>query len=151
MIRTLIAAAVGAAALAGGQYYATGTVPFLEAPQPVTVAQAAPAPPSAPQAVPTAAGDGSAVVLSCTPQRAAQAPAQAVKAQEQTGTGALDANTATAAQFDALPARGITPEVAQAIVDYRSAHGRFTSVAELYSVKGIGPATERQLPGLVHV
>jgi competence ComEA-like helix-hairpin-helix protein len=151
VIRTLIAAAVGAGVALGGQYYATGAVPFLDAPQPVAVAQAAAAPPSAPQAVPTAAGDGSAVVLSCTPQRAAQAPAQAVKAQEQTGTGALDANTATAAQFDALPARAITPEVAQAIVDYRSTHGRFTSVAELNSVKGIGPATERQLPGLVHV
>jgi competence protein ComEA len=151
VIRTLIAAAVGAAALAGGQYYATGAVPFLDAPQPVTVAQAAPAPPSAPQAVPTAAGDGSAVVLSCTPQRAAQAPVQAVKAQEQTGTGALDANTATAAQFDALPARAITPEVAQAIVDYRTAHGPFTSVAELDKVTGIGAATMARLPGLVHV
>jgi competence ComEA-like helix-hairpin-helix protein len=151
MIRTLIAAAVGAAALAGGSYYATGAAPFLDAPQPVQVAQAAPAAPSAPQGVPTAAGDGSAVVLSCEPQRAAQGPAQAVKAQEQAGTGALDANTATAAQFDALPARAITPEVAQAIVDYRTAHGRFTSVAELDKVTGIGAATMARLPGLVHV
>jgi DNA uptake protein ComE-like DNA-binding protein len=105
MIRTLIAAALGAAALAGGQYYVTGAVPFLEAPQPVPVAQAAPVPPSAPQAVPTAAGDGSAVVLSCTPQRAAEAPAQAAKAQEQ-AAGLVNLNTATVAELDALPEVG---------------------------------------------
>jgi DNA uptake protein ComE-like DNA-binding protein len=98
MIRTLIAAAVGAAALAGGQYYATGAVPFLDAPQPVAVAQAAP---STPQAVPTAAGDGSAVVPLCEPQRAQQGPAQAVKAD-----GLVNLNTAAESELDALPEVG---------------------------------------------
>jgi DNA uptake protein ComE-like DNA-binding protein len=101
VIRTLIAAALGAAALAGGQYYVTGAVPFLDQPQPVTVAQAAPAPPSAPQAVPVAAGDGSAVVLLCEPQRAQQGPAQAVKAE-----GLVNLNTATESELDALPEVG---------------------------------------------
>jgi DNA uptake protein ComE-like DNA-binding protein len=95
MIRTLIAAALGAAALAGGQYAATGTVPFLEAPQPVPVVQAAP---EAPQPVPAAAGDSSAVVLLCEPQRAAQGPAQAVKAD-----GLVNLNTAAESELDALP------------------------------------------------
>jgi DNA uptake protein ComE-like DNA-binding protein len=101
MIRTLIAAALGAAALAGGSYYVTGAVPLLDAPQPVPVAQAAPAPPSAPQAVPAAAGDGSAVVLLCEPQRAAQGPAQAVKAD-----GLVNLNTAAESELDALPEVG---------------------------------------------
>jgi DNA uptake protein ComE-like DNA-binding protein len=98
MIRHLIAAA-------GGQYYVTGEVPFLDQPQPVTVAQAAPAPPSAPQAVPAAAGDGSAVVLLCEPQRAAAGPAQAAKAQEQ-AAGLVNLNTAAESELDALPEVG---------------------------------------------
>jgi competence protein ComEA len=105
MIKSLIAAAVGAAALAGGQYYATGAVPFLDAAQAVPVVQAAPAPPSTPQALPVAQGDGSAVVLSCTPQRAQGGPAQAVKAQEQAG-GLVNLNTAAESELDALPEVG---------------------------------------------
>jgi competence ComEA-like helix-hairpin-helix protein len=150
MIRTLIAAAVGAAALAGGSYYATGAVPFLDAPQPVTVAQAAPAAPSAPQAVPTAAGDGSAVVLSCTPQRAAQAPVQAVKAQE-LAQGGTDLNAATAAELDALPVTGLGAKRAKHVVEYRTAHGRFASSAELRSVPGLPAEVADQLAALVHV
>jgi competence protein ComEA len=105
MIRHLIAAALGAAALAGGQYYATGEVPFVDQPQPVQVAQAAPAPPSAPQAVPAAAGDSSAVLMLCEPQRAQQGPAQAVKAEEQ-AAGRVNLNTASEAELDALPEVG---------------------------------------------
>lgn len=36
---------------------------------------------------------------------------------------------------------GIGPSKAQAIVDYRTEHGPFTSVDELLEVKGIGAAT----------
>lgn len=61
----------------------------------------------------------------------------------------LDLNTASIAQLDTLP--GIGPATAQAIVDYRSQHGRFRSVDELLNVRGIGPAKLDELRSLVRV
>lgn len=48
----------------------------------------------------------------------------------------LDLNTATAEQLEAIP--GIGPVLAQRIVDYRRANGRFQSVDDLLEVQGIG-------------
>jgi competence protein ComEA len=50
----------------------------------------------------------------------------------------VDLNQATVEQLDALP--GVGPTTAQAIVDYRSRHGPFTSVDDLLQVRGIGAA-----------
>jgi competence protein ComEA len=61
----------------------------------------------------------------------------------------LDLNSATASQLDALP--GVGPVLAQRIVDWRTAHGRFTSVAQLKSVTGIGDAKYSDLEPLVTV
>ena len=55
----------------------------------------------------------------------------------------LDINTATAEQLEDL--MGIGPVLAQAIVDYRTEHGPFSSVDELLEVSGIG---EGQLAGI---
>lgn len=63
--------------------------------------------------------------------------------------GPLDLNTATAAQLDTLP--GVGPATAQAIVAYRTRHGRFRSVAELLEVPGIGPAKLEAVRPLVRV
>ena len=49
---------------------------------------------------------------------------------------AVNINTATATELEALP--GIGPAKAKAIADYRQQHGAFKSVEELKNVKGIG-------------
>jgi len=59
----------------------------------------------------------------------------------------LNLNRATAAELDRLP--GISPTVAERIVAYREGHGGFTSVEELDSVKGIGPAILARVRPLV--
>lgn len=50
----------------------------------------------------------------------------------------VNINRATAAELDALP--GISPKVAEAIVEYRATHGMFSSIEQVDSVKGVGPA-----------
>ncbi len=50
--------------------------------------------------------------------------------------GLLDLNTATLEQLDGLP--GVGPVLAQRILDWRTAHGRFTSIDELGEVGGLG-------------
>lgn len=61
----------------------------------------------------------------------------------------VDLNTASIAQLDTLP--GIGPATAQAIIDYRAQHGRFSSIDELLNVRGIGPAKLDELRSLVRV
>jgi len=51
----------------------------------------------------------------------------------------VNLNSATQAQLESLP--GIGPVTAQSIIDWRAAHGRFSSVEELLEVDGIGDAT----------
>jgi competence protein ComEA len=53
------------------------------------------------------------------------------------GSGAMvDLNVGDVTALDALP--GVGPVLAQRIVDWRTAHGRFTSIDELDEVSGIG-------------
>jgi competence protein ComEA len=61
----------------------------------------------------------------------------------------LDLNRAGLAELDTLP--GVGPATAQAIVDYREAHGGFRSVDELLEVRGIGDAKLAELRPLVRV
>lgn len=61
----------------------------------------------------------------------------------------VDLNSATAEQLDALP--GVGPVTAAAIVAWRSANGRFTSVDQLSEIDGIGPARLEKLRPLVRV
>jgi competence protein ComEA len=55
----------------------------------------------------------------------------------------VNLNTATVEDLDTLP--GVGPVTAQAILDYRTQHGRFGSVDELLDVDGIGEATLSKL------
>ena len=50
----------------------------------------------------------------------------------------VDLNAASVAQLDALP--GVGPVLAQRIVDWRTAHGDFSTVDQLREVSGIGDA-----------
>jgi competence protein ComEA len=64
------------------------------------------------------------------------------------GTGAkVSLNTADIAGLDSLP--GVGPVLAGRIIDWRTAHGRFTSVDELGEVSGIGEKLLAQLTPLV--
>jgi competence protein ComEA len=53
------------------------------------------------------------------------------------GSATVDLNTATLDQLETLP--GVGPVLAQRIVEYRTAHGRLSSVDQLADVGGIGP------------
>jgi competence ComEA-like helix-hairpin-helix protein len=66
-----------------------------------------------------------------------------------TGPAPVNLNRATVAELDALP--GVSPAVAQRIVEYRTARGVFSSVEELDSVKGVGPALLARLTPLVRL
>lgn len=59
----------------------------------------------------------------------------------------VNLNTATEAELDALP--GVGPVTATAILAWRSTNGRFTDVAQLGEVDGIGPARLARLRDLV--
>ena len=65
------------------------------------------------------------------------------------GGKGLDLNLATAAQLEALP--GVGPVTATRILDWRTAHQRFSSVTELQEVDGIGPKTYAEIEPHVRV
>ncbi len=65
------------------------------------------------------------------------------------GGAPVDLNTAGAQQLDALP--GVGPVLAQHILDWRTAHGRFETVEQLRQVSGIGDAKFADLRPLVTV
>jgi competence protein ComEA len=56
---------------------------------------------------------------------------------------ALDLNTTTALDLEALP--GVGPALAQRIVDYRRTHGPFQKIDDLEQVSGIGPKKLAQI------
>jgi competence protein ComEA len=64
-------------------------------------------------------------------------------------TAPINLNTATVEQLDTLP--GVGPVRAAAIVAWRNANGKFTSVDQLGEVDGIGPGRLEKLRPLVRV
>ena len=76
-----------------------------------------------------------------------EAPAEAAAAVK--GDGRVNLNTADLAALDTLPRIG--PAMAQRILDWRDANGRFTSVEDLLAVPGIGDKMLESLRELVTV
>lgn len=94
-------------------------------------------------------GEPAALGSGITP--ATRGPATSTSSAPASGpaSGPIDLNTATVEQLDALP--GIGPVMAAAIVAWRDANGKFTSVDQLSDVDGIGPARLEKLRSLVRV
>ncbi len=93
---------------------------------------------------------GSSVTTGATPAAKTPAPTGSVKGSARPKTGeVLDLNTATVEQLDDLP--GVGPVTAAAIVNWRQANGKFTSVDQLADVDGIGPSRLDKLRTLVRV
>jgi competence protein ComEA len=63
--------------------------------------------------------------------------------------GLVNVNTATAIDLETLP--GVGEVIAQAIIDYRTQNGPFSSVDQLLDVTGIGDATLENIRELVTV
>ena len=63
--------------------------------------------------------------------------------------GLINVNAAMATELEELP--GVGEVIAQAIVDYRTENGPFTSVDQLLDVSGIGDATLEDIRDLVSV
>jgi competence protein ComEA len=59
----------------------------------------------------------------------------------------VNINLADAATLESLP--GIGPSLAQRILAYRQANGRFAQIEEIMEVSGIGPATFEQIRELI--
>jgi competence protein ComEA len=74
---------------------------------------------------------------------------EAFAAPEGNASGLVNINTATTADLQTLP--NIGPVLAQNIIDFREAHGGFSSVDELIHVNRIGEATLERLRPLVTV
>lgn len=101
----------------------------------------------------TVVGDGAQIIVGTAEQPVsdvqAAAPQGAAGGSASSTSGVVDLNTATAEQLDSLP--GVGPVTAQRIIAWRQEHGRFTSVAQLQEVEGIGPKSFAQLQGKVRV
>jgi competence protein ComEA len=89
--------------------------------------------------------DGSQILV---PREGQEAVAPPVAGGAVAG-GLINVNTASTTELEELP--GVGEVIAQAIVDYRTENGPFTSVDQLLDVSGIGDATLESIRELVTV
>jgi len=87
--------------------------------------------------------------LPAATQQQPSSSAAPAKASAPTPESPLNINTATQAQFEALP--GLGTKVAERIIEYRQKNGNFKKVEDLMNVKGIGEKSFLKLKPLVTV
>ena len=85
--------------------------------------------------------------LPATAQQKPSSSAAPAKASVPTPESPLNINTATQAQFEALP--GLGTKVAERIIEYRQKNGNFKKVEDLMNVKGIGEKSFLKLKPLL--
>ena len=90
-----------------------------------------------------------AIALPAAAQQKSSTPAASAKASAPTPESPLNINTATQAQFEALP--GLGAKVAERIIEYRQKNGNFKKVEDLMNVKGIGEKSFLKLKPLLVV
>jgi competence protein ComEA len=94
--------------------------------------------------------DGEQLVVGTGPASTGSASAPAGSGTDRSSpAGRLDLNSADLAALDRLP--GVGPVMAQRILDWRAANGRFASVEQLREVDGVGARTYARLAPLVQV
>lgn len=92
---------------------------------------------------------GAALVLAVLLAAPVVLGAQATAPTASNAAAAVNINTATAEQLNALP--GIGPKLAARIIEYRQKAGGFKRVEELMSVQGVGEKNFLKLKPLITV
>lgn len=98
-----------------------------------------------PQEKPTPPVQGKAGTMPATMQE----PATVAPVKPAVAGNKLDLNRATVTELETLP--GVGPVLAQRMVEWRKAHGRYRTVEDMRDVKGIGKKRMEQLRPLVTV
>jgi competence protein ComEA len=93
--------------------------------------------------------DGQLLLIGATsaPTGTDQADGSSTDSSADGSTSPVSLSTATIDELETLP--GVGPVTAQKIIDWRTAHNGFASVASLQEVPGIGPAKYAELSPLV--
>ena len=81
--------------------------------------------------------------------KALESASQNTSENTQAADGRIDLNTASLQQLQMLP--GVGETIAQRILDYRTAHNGFTTIAELMEVEGIGEKKFTQIQPYVKI
>jgi competence protein ComEA len=89
------------------------------------------------------------LVVSAAAQTPAAKPAAPPAAAPAASGSALNLNTATQAQLEALP--GIGKSTADRIIEYRQKNGGFKKTEDLMNIKGIGEKSFLKLKAMVTV